>query len=224
MALARFAKAMWEDAFDIRRGIQQSGSVSPLMLFAPFEEGTDASGVVRGQVVHHIKDPATDKVAFRIGLPEYTDTPDNAVPMFLLNNGADLDTNLQGLFGLDVFGGYDNTIANHSHPDNPFSPGFAAVVSTGAFEVYSTAYDKTQILEPGTHLTAGTGAALGLLVPGTPYLDIVCGVVSYGTTPSPYAVNKNLAVNPTVTQGLHFWTTYIPRLSKATVAAINALP
>lgn len=222
--MAKYAKAMWEQDLSIRRGIQQSGSVAPLMMIAPFEDGTDVSKVQRGQIVHHFKDPATDKVAFRLGLPAYTDTPDTAVPMFLINNGGDLDTNLQGLFGDDLFGGYENTISTESHPDNPFAPGFGAVVATGAFELYSTAYDKSQVLDPGVHLTSGDGATLGLLVPGTPYLDIICGIVSYGTTVSPYAVNKNLITNPAATQGLHFFTHYTERLSKSTIAAINALP
>ncbi len=206
-------KAMYEQACDVRRGNLPSSTYS-LICHAPFESTVKIDQVQKGTVVHLVKDASTGAPAMRVGLPALTDTPNNAMPMFVVPGGTDFDTRE---------GSFEHSMQLYSHPDNPYQKGTFALLASGAFELFSTAYDKNVTYEPNTPLTASSDAGLeGVLTPGKYYEDIICGVVSMGIMVNPHVPNKNPDTNPGAPKGLMFWTHYQPRLDKATVTAINA--
>lgn len=206
-------KAMYEQACDVRRGNLPSSTYS-LVCHAPFEKTVQLDQVQKGTVVHLVRDSATSAPAMRVGLPAATDTPNNAMPMFVIPGGHDFDT---------AGGAYEYSMQLYSHPDNPYQKGSAALLASGAFELFSTAFDGNFTYEPNTPLTASSAPGLeGLLTPGKYYQDIICGVVSQGLVVNPFVPNKNSATNPGAPKGLMFWTHFQPRLDKATIAAINA--
>lgn len=206
-------KAMYEEACSIQRGNQLISGMS-LICLAPFEQTVQVDKVQRGTVVHLVKDSSTNQPAFRVGLPAVGDTPNNAVPMFIVPRGKDSDTS---------GGSYEHSMQLYSHPDNPYQKGTFAIVSTGAFELYSTAYDRDVTYDPNTPLTASTTPGKeGLLAPGKYYEDIICGVVSFGKQVHPHVPNKDPNTNPLAPNGLLFYTHFQPRLDKATITTISA--
>jgi hypothetical protein len=202
-------KVMFEQACDVRRGNLPSSTMS-LICHAPFEETVQLDQVQKGIVGHLVKDVATGMPAIRLGLP----ATGNAVPMFVVPEGKDFDT---------AGGAFPGSMQLYSHPDNEYQKGTYALLSTGAFELFSTAYDVDATYEPNTPLTAAdAGPKLGLLTVGDYYKNIICGVVSRGLMIVPFVSNKNPVTNPGAKHGLMFWTHFQPRLDKATVEAITA--
>lgn len=196
---------MWKSLVGVYRG-NQPVTMSSLTCHAPLEASVDAADVQRGTIGHLVTDAATLKPAIQIGLPLHTDPKQNAMPLFIVPKGLDFDTQS---------GAYELNGSQFTHPDNPQQKGTFALVASGAFEIYSSAYDKDETYPPGTMLTSGTGAKNGLLTPGTEYADIICGEVSMGISVNPYVFNKDPATNPDAPQLLYFWSFYLPRMPKA---------
>lgn len=109
------------------------------------------------------------------------------MPMFAINGTSDFDA--QGDDG-NVEGG-----------------GISALVATGGYEIYTTAYDTSETYAPNDKLTAGTGDNLGDVVPSvTTYNDdVIVGVVSQG--------EKGTADTQYGQELLYFWTCFIPAVS-----------
>lgn len=109
------------------------------------------------------------------------------MPMFAINGTSDFDA--QGDEG-NVEGG-----------------GISALVATGGYEIYTTAYDTTETYAPNDKLTAGTGDNLGKVVPSAAtYNDgVIVGVVSQG---EPGTANTQYGQDL-----LYFWTCFIPAVS-----------
>jgi hypothetical protein len=202
-------KAMYEQACDVRRGNLPHTTLS-LTCHAPLEQTVALDKVQRGSVGHLTLDTATNAPAIQLGLP----ADGNAVPLFVVPGGYEVDT---------AGGAYEYNMQLYSHPDNPYQKGTFALLSTGAFELASTAYDRDSSYEPNTPLTASAHPdKLGLLAPGEYYKDIICGVVSMGLQVNPMVFNKNPVTNPQSPKVLLYWTHYQPRLDKATAEDILA--
>lgn len=108
---------------------------------------------------------------------------DDAMPMFSINGTDDFD--------------------NRGDTGNIAGAGIGALVATGGFEVYTTAYDTAETYTPNTFLTAATGSDAGkVTVSPTSYNDrVICGCVSRGE-PSDTQYDQDL---------LYFWTMFIPK-------------
>ena len=89
--------------------------------------------------------------------------------------------------------------------------GMTVLVATGGFEVYSTAYDKTQTYSPNDLLTAGTGDDSGLVTksPAAYNTRLICGAVSQGERTG---VEKAGHIPQYGQDLLYFWTMFIPKV------------
>jgi len=120
----------------------------------------------------------------------------------------------QGSDALDVTPPSGTTAAG-TYVSTPILPDGAmmALVATGAYELSTTAFDRSKTYAPNQYLTAiaddATSTVGGVLTnvrnvgndPIRPYQDPICGVVSKGRSANEYGV-------PT----LEFWTVYMPGL------------
>ena len=111
---------------------------------------------------------------------------DDAMPLFARNGTDDFD---------------------HSGDEgNIEGAGIAALVATGGFEVYTTAFDTSETYDPNTLLTAGQGDDTGLVAPSPAnYNDrVIVGCVSRVpkcTSETQYGQNL-----------LNLWTMFIPKV------------
>ncbi len=112
--------------------------------------------------------------------------PDNCMPMFAMQNGTDFD--VDG----DVGNIQDQVITG--------------LPCTGPYELQTTEYDSAFNYAVNDHLTAWdaqlvgyVAAKKGMVRPGNPYYQTLCGVVS-----------KGVAVNDHGKNWLSLWTYYLP--------------
>jgi hypothetical protein len=151
---------------------------------------------VRGYVPNHAleynADPATGQ-SFEAGTLVSLNASGNiiagcaasAMPMIAINGTSDFDA--------------------AGDTGNIDGAGIGALVATGGYEVYTTAYDTGETYAPNQLLTAGTGANVGKVVPSpATYNDsVIVGCVSQGT-PTSTQYDQSL---------LFFWTMFIPAVS-----------
>src|SRR5690606_6602455 len=99
-------------------------------------------------------------------------------------------------------------------------PEVRCIVASGGFEVETSEFDKQESYDATVVLTAtaadSNAATGGLIVPGTPYVDPCCGVVSRGVVPSGYG-----APSATGRQALSLWTIYLPQLTEEILDEIH---
>ena len=111
-----------------------------------------------------------------------------AMPIFALETSTDFD--VVGDDG-NLVGGANGT------------PHMSGLVAVSGLEVESTEYDKAENYPPNTKLTAGEPGAVdaGVIKPGVPYADTICGVVSDGVQSNEFKKNW-----------LRFWPVWLPPL------------
>lgn len=113
------------------------------------------------------------------------------MPMFMFNGSHDPDVRNEG--------GDPSTKKGVFIGINPTGQAMS-LVAVGAYELVSTEYVTGETYTPNTHLTSAvSGADAGKLVPGTPYDDTICGVVSRGIVDNGYGF-----------EAVAFWPWYIP--------------
>lgn len=128
----------------------------------------------------------------RCGLPE------NTMPMFAWPNSADFDVSA------DV--------------GNIQSQEMMALPAVGPYELQTTEFDSSYTYNPNDHLgvwdtqkTGYTSDLQGMVCPGTPFTDTICGVVTKGAT-----------VNDFGKKFLSLWTYYLPIDSGETTSSASA--
>lgn len=111
-----------------------------------------------------------------------------AMAIFALNSSADFDV-VSDEGGL--VGGADG------------APRMSGIVAVSAVELESTEYDDAQSYAPNQALTAGAPGAddAGVIKPGVPYNDTICGVTSSGVVSNEFQKNW-----------LRFWPVWLPPL------------
>lgn len=110
-----------------------------------------------------------------------------AMPIFLLNTSTDFD----------VVGDDGNLVGSTGLPN------MSGLVAVNGLELESTEYDTAETYLPNQALTAGApgDADAGVIKPGTPYADTLCGIVSDGVLTNEF--------RKTV---LRFWAYFLPAL------------
>lgn len=125
---------------------------------------------------------------------------DVAMPVFLFSNSDDPDVD-RSAFGSPAS---DEDAYVGTTPSGKL----LCIPARHSCELESTEYDTGYTYTPDKALTAtasNTNATTGgVLKPGSPYVEAICGVVSRGVVKSGYGPSKT---------ALAFWPWYMPRLS-----------
>lgn len=206
---------MYKETLHILKGPSILSTLALTGIF-PLSATVDPAAVRLGMVGHLIEE--SGKRVTTLGLP----ATGNAMPMIYQQNGN--DRAIPGGAYTHV-PNFPANITNFDSPMNPNPTGNTMILATGGHELYVPTYDGSVVNWPvNTPLTAKPipDPKAGLLTPGEYYKDIICGVVSRGLQVSIFEMNQDLTTNPYGAMGLAFWTCFIPRLDKQTIADITA--